>query len=417
MSKKNINAALEELASLNNMNTYDVDDEFNDFIDRDDSGKSSVVEIASQHSEVHSNNSDEKSTKRSDKEAAEALSDGDDDRLSLPTEIAIESQDSAAESLDRERLSDDSINNRKRQANLEDTYQRSAAFIEGLASVMNTTVPALENDGQSKLSDEESSDSDNVVKKKMMDPHDNHSKLTITDDDSNQLLTEHVQLDSKNSSENQLGKSQNTEEKAKAKVKVEQDLDNKIDKRLLTSQYARKVISAFFLHKSLKLPLCSVNAEDHCLDIKLRNNVTVKDYFKSFDVECDDPASAAKAAVITAKMKGWKSIKISGEPDYVEALVERCKEVGLGYRMDRDYSNIAVLHNEVMQKSQSKASAFESEAITTQNSTGKSSTGKSSIGPDANTAPEKEPESKSAQAIREAEEFERNALPEIRSYM
>ncbi|MBO1897555.1 hypothetical protein HNW13_017600 [Shewanella sp. BF02_Schw] len=126
-------------------------------------------------------------------------------------------------------------------------------------------------------------------------------------------------------------------------LNVSQDTESIIDRRLLAKTYMRSVVNQFFLHKRSGSNLCEVNSNDGCLDISLRNNVSIKDFYKSYSVESDSPEESAIAAVKAAKMKGWKSIKINGEPEYVEAMVTACKGAGIGVKLNRDYSNIAAL--------------------------------------------------------------------------
>jgi len=126
---------------------------------------------------------------------------------------------------------------------------------------------------------------------------------------------------------------------------VQEDKDSIIDRRLLSKSYMRGVVSHFFLHKSFGTNLCEINSIDGCLDINLRNNVSVKDYFNKFSVESDSPEESAAMAIKTAKMKGWKCIKVHGEPEYVQAMTIACKAAGIGVKLNRDYSNIAQLRN------------------------------------------------------------------------
>ncbi|GGB53245.1 hypothetical protein GCM10011607_12220 [Shewanella inventionis] len=126
-------------------------------------------------------------------------------------------------------------------------------------------------------------------------------------------------------------------------LNVEHDKDPLIDRRLLAGSYMRKVITHFFLHKKMGQKLCEVNSEQGCLQINLRNNVSIKDYFAKYSVESDSPEASAAAAVSAAKMKGWKSIKVHGDAAYVEAMASACKSAGISVKFNRDYGNIADL--------------------------------------------------------------------------
>ncbi|QIR16610.1 LPD7 domain-containing protein [Shewanella aestuarii] len=199
-----------------------------------------------------------------------------------------------------------------------------------------------------------------------------------------------------------------SENKPTEPLNVEKDDNPTIDRRLLSNSYMRSIVNNFFLHKKLGSNLCEVNADLGCLEINLRNNVTIKDYYGKFSVDSDSPEATAAAAVSAAKMKGWKSIKVHGDADYVEAMVNACKSAGIGVKFDRNYSNIAALRQAAKEAAAEKMPGmFNKQSSADENA----NTNEASKAQSENNADQPSPKADKSEAAAKDEQVVKDAKP------
>lgn len=118
------------------------------------------------------------------------------------------------------------------------------------------------------------------------------------------------------------------------KLTVEQD-KVAFPSQLLKSSYKMKVILAFkpLSFNGNTLEKMSINSNDLCMDIHLKNGSLIKDYGKNFAANGADMTALAEAVVKMAKVKGWKFIKASGDPEYIVELERQCSKSGIGIRL------------------------------------------------------------------------------------
>ncbi len=98
-----------------------------------------------------------------------------------------------------------------------------------------------------------------------------------------------------------------------------------LDQRLLTTSYKSSLITAFIDMNPSVYP----NSSRQALTVDLGEKGKVFDSYESFVAENMDQETAVECVVRMVQMKGWDSIHVSGDEQYIEAITNACHKIGV----------------------------------------------------------------------------------------